>query len=131
MSKFLMLEMFNDELPAEFNRVSAFHDIASQYKNLIACDPILRYDFKQLLNHFAAFSFSTTQNFEKTIQHLIAETKESAIDEQRIADESPVGMADCAASNRNLYRRVDLLKMLEDYQSNYLFSTRPMFRLGF
>ncbi len=91
-----------------------------KYHNLIKNNQLLEENARELVSCLFLYPSSNAKNCNKVIDHLIAEVKEEVSDEQRIADESPVGVDECSDSCLQLQQYLNLKLEMEDFYVEYL-----------
>ena len=101
-------------------KMAALDVIRVQYKTLIADDLILKGDFRRLMQSICISNLSAMLNCKIIVKHLIAEIKEDAQDNQRMADESLLSMEISDKAETDLHEHLHLQHDLEEYQTAYL-----------
>jgi hypothetical protein len=99
---------------------SALNAIINDYRSLIADDPILKADIAKLMRCITVSKSDTVAQCEHMINLVIAESGETAGDDDRIANESPTGENDNSAESTDLQKYRELQQALKNFRATYL-----------
>lgn len=101
-----------DNLSAELGE--SFRRLSQQNRSLIEHDPILKHDLECLLQDLLPQSESRIFDWKKLLDHMIAEVKSDADDDQRMSDESSNYGCEQRAECRSVYHNSQLQNILEN-----------------
>lgn len=121
MSDVIYLGNLNKEQES-LNAVAAFHGITKEYRTMIDSNGLLKNDFHSLTTYLNAYGElsacdeHTAKTIDTIISHLISETDECAMDEERMEDESSITTKIPGKNHR--YR--ELKQALENFHHSYI-----------
>lgn len=97
--------------------IHVIQTLMRRYSDTIMNNVILKNDFNQLLACIHTMDSRTCEEYEKILSHLIAEVSETATDNQRMANESPLNIKENSKASTYLQ---DILKLKEELNQYHL-----------